>query len=188
MQKQGKQLLILLALVLAFGAAYIGMRAYNDKQEEKEKQEEEAARIYVNDVRQEDITAFSYQTGETTLHFVKEGDTWTSQEDTAELDQSKITEMLSAAAPLEAEGVIEEESQSDPSEYGMDSPLNVITLTTAEGSITLTVGMENPVTGQYYVTRSGDERLYLVAGSFPSSFEKSLEDLKAQKEETESES
>ena len=77
------------------------------------------------------------------------------------------------------------ENAGELSEYGFDKPGNIITFTTAEGTKTLTIGMENPVTGQYYVKIDGEDTLYLVSGSFPSVFSKSLEELKETTEDTE---
>lgn len=90
-----------------------------------------------------------------------------------------IAEKLSA---LEAEELVEE--PQDLAEYGLDAPLNILTFTTDAGSVTLTVGMQNPVTSQYYLTKSGDDALYLMDSGFLSSFEKSAEELKAAEEST----
>ena len=43
MQKQTKQILVVIALLLVFGAAYGGMRIYNDRQEKQAGEEAEAA-------------------------------------------------------------------------------------------------------------------------------------------------
>ena len=61
----------------------------------------------------------------------------------------------------------------------------MITVTTADGTDTFEIGMENTVTGQYYLQKNEEDILYLIPGSFPSVFEKTLEDLEAVSEETE---
>ncbi len=184
MQKQAKQMIVAVILLIVFGAAYGGMHIYNQKQAEKESEQEEAKKIAVVGVKQEDITAFSYQNGDDTLEFVKEEDTWiTKNAEEMSLDQSAVESMIGEIASLEAEEVVE--GAGDFSEYGLDSPENVITVTTADGTDTFAIGMENTVTGQYYLQKNEEDILYLIPGSFPSVFEKSLADLEAVSEETE---
>ncbi len=184
MQKQTKQLLIVLALLIVFGAAYGGMHFFNQKQEEKQSRQEEEARVLIAGVKQADITAFSYQNGEDTLEFVKEEDTWiTKNAEEMSLDQSAVEALLSEIASLEAEETVE--GAGSPSEYGLDTPENVITVTTADGTETLFVGMQNPVTGQYYLQKGEDGEIYLVSSAFPSAFEQPLSDFSEADEETE---
>ncbi|MCI8634406.1 MAG: DUF4340 domain-containing protein [Eubacterium sp.] len=184
MQKQAKQMIVAVILLIVFGAAYGGMHIYNQKQAEKESEREEAEKITVVGIKQEDITAFSYQNGEDTLEFVKEEDTWiTKNAEEMSLDQSAVKSLIGEIASLEAEEVVE--GVGDFSEYGLDSPENVITVTTADGTDTFEIGMENTVTGQYYLQKNEEDILYLIPGSFPSVFEKTLEDLEAVSEETE---
>lgn len=183
MLKQKKQMILILALLLVFGGAYAGMRLYNQKQSEKEAEEAEAAKIYVTNENQEEIMSFSYQKDGEELSFVKEGGGWTLEKDRElTLDQSAVEAIAEKLSSVEAEAYVE--SPEDLSEYGMDSPQNVITFTTKEGGVTLTVGMQNPVTSQYYLTKSGDDALYLLGSGFLSSFEKSAEELLAEEEST----
>ena len=184
MQKQAKQMIFVLALLAVFGAAYFGMRAYNARQEEKKSKEEEEQKIYITKEDAADITAFSYQNDADTLEFVRKNDTWISKNDeSVPLNQTEIATILGVAVSLEADQTVEMEGSL--SDYGFDSPENVITLTTEDGSVTLAVGMENTVTGQYYLTKSGEDTLYLVPESFLSSFGKTLEDLRDTSEDTE---
>lgn len=180
MKKQKKQMILILALLVVFGAAYAGMRLYNKNQNEKEEKEAEAAKIYVTNEKPEDITAFSYQNGGETLSFVKE-DEWLLQDDKEmKLDQSAVESIVEKLSAVEAEDKVEQSENLE--EYGFDSPENILTLTTAQGSATLTIGMQNPVTDQYYLTKSGDDTLYLVESSFPLAFEKTAEELKEAEE------
>lgn len=184
MQKQAKQMLIVLALLIVFGAAYGGMRMYNQKQEEKQNRKEEEEKVLIAGVKQEDITAFSYQNGEDTLEFVKEEDAWiTKNAEEMKLDQSTVESLLEKIASLEAEETVE--GAGSPSEYGLDSPENVITVTTADGTETLFIGMQNAITDQYYLQKGENGTIYLVSSAFPSAFEKPLADFEEQSEETE---
>lgn len=184
MQKQKKQMILVLVLLVLFCGAYAGIRIYNDKQADKEAKEAEAAKTYITKIKQEEITAFSYQNADQTLQFVKEDDTWISQNDASiKLDQSAVKSMLETISELEAEEVVE--TSEELSTYGFDKPMNVITVTTAEGTTTLTVGMENTITNQYYLRKNKEDTLYLVSGTFMSGFSKTLEDLKDTTEDTE---
>lgn len=184
MQKQKKQMVCLLVLLVIFIAAFCGTKVYQQKQQEKEEKQTEADKKYVTQTDVSDITAFSYQIQDETLTFVKEGDQWISQDDsTVALDQSAVENLVSSMAEIEAEEVIDE--PDNLSEYGFDTPVNVLTYTTADGTVTLTVGMENTITSQYYLTKSDDDRLYLVADDFPSPFTKTLDELKDTSEDTE---
>ncbi len=184
MQRQAKQMIAVLALLLVFGAAYGGMRIYNRTQQEKESERKEAQKLYLADVKKEDISAFSYQNGDDTLEFVKEGEEWISKnEEGMKLNQASVESMLDGLVSLTAEETVE--GAGSFSEYGLDSPQNVITVTTADGTLTLRIGMENTVTGQYYLAKGEEETLYLVSGSFPSVFKKELSDLEDTSAETE---
>lgn len=184
MQKQKKQMILVLVLLVLFCGAYAGMRMYNEKQEKKETAQAEADKIYITKVEQEDITAFSYQNAEGTIQFVKEDDTWISENDeTIKLDQSAVTSILGKLSTLEAEEAVE--TSEDFSVYGFDTPLNVITFTTAEGTTTLTIGMQNSITNQYYLRKNEENTLYLVSSSFPSGFSQTLADLEDTTEDTE---
>ena len=105
------------------------------------------------------------------------------QDDSLTLNQTLVGDITDEIASLTADQTVE--NAGELSEYGFDKPGNIITFTTAEGTKTLTIGMENPVTGQYYVKIDGEDTLYLVSGSFPSVFSKSLEELKETTEDTE---
>ena len=50
-------------------------------------------------------------------------------------------------------------------DYGLDSPQLTVTVTAAGQSTTLTFGAENPVTGDLYVQKAGDDAIYTVSGN-----------------------
>ena len=119
MQKQKKQMIVIIIILILFVAAYFGMRSYNAKQEEKEAAETEAEKIYVTELKKDDITAFSYQTDGETLSFVKEEDTWKCENDeTLTLDETAISTMLSTVATLEAAESVEDAGELSEYEIG----------------------------------------------------------------------
>ena len=76
MQRQKKQFLVMVILLVIGIFAYLGVRFYNDKQEEKKAAEEEQSKTLVTDFKSDDITSFSYQYEGELLEFVKEDGTW----------------------------------------------------------------------------------------------------------------
>ena len=184
MHKQKKQFIIILVLLVICVVAYIGICIYNDKQAEKTAAKEEAATIHITDMDVEDVTAFSYIYNEETISFVKEDDTWYDENDRSiSIDQDAIETMLTTAVAITTTDAITD--YDDTSEYGIDNPSTVITITTADGTTTLTIGSENSMLSQYYLMKDGDDSLYLVESSVYTVFQKSVEDLIATEETTE---
>ena len=56
-------------------------------------------------------------------------------------------------------------------DYGLDSPQLTVTVTAAGQSTTLTFGAENPVTGDLYVQKAGDDAIYTVSGNKAACFQ-----------------
>lgn len=184
MQKQKKQLLVMVILLVIGILAYVGIRIYNEKQEEKKAAEEEENRIAVTDLKSDDITAFSYQYEGELLEFVKEDGTWYYKGDKSiSMDQDQISSMLETAAGLNAETeVTDYETLSD---YGLDNPANTITLTGGSKTATLLLGNKNEMLSQYYLKKKEEDTVYLVSVSLESIFGKSVSDLTKVEESTE---
>lgn len=184
MQKQKKQLLVMVILLVIGILAYVGIRIYSEKQEEKKAAEEEENKIAVTDLESDDITEFSYQYEGEVLEFVKEDGTWYYKGDkTISMDQDQISSMLETAVGLEAETeVTDYESLSD---YGLDTPSNTITLTGENKTVTLLLGNKNEMLSQYYVKKEEEDAVYLISVSLESVFGKSVSDLTEVEESTE---
>ena len=56
-------------------------------------------------------------------------------------------------------------------DYGLDSPQLTATVTAAGQSTTLTFGAENPVTGDLYAQKAGDDAIYTVSGDKAACFQ-----------------
>jgi hypothetical protein len=166
---------------MVFVGAYFGIKTYNETRVEQEKEDV----ITLVSAQESDITAVEYVNGGETLRFERgDGDAWIYADDeTLNIDGSEISAMLSYLCGLTADEKLE--GVDDASQYGFSDPTNVITYTTAAATQTLQIGMENPVTGQYYAKTDGND-IYLISSSVVSSFDKTLDDLIV--EETESES
>jgi len=64
--KRKKSMIILAGVLVVLAIVYFALTAWNEKQEEKQEQETEDARIYLND--EEELTAFSYTDSENEMH------------------------------------------------------------------------------------------------------------------------
>lgn len=186
MKRQKKQFLLLVIVLLLLLLAYIGIRFYNQKQEENDAKEKETETVQVTQIDDSEITHFSYQQDGNTLSFTKEGEDWIFDADSSvSLDVSAIESMLSVAGSLNATEEIKE--YEDEAAYGLDAPANTITLTLADekGTITLYLGNENAISGGYYLKTSNSGAIYLVGDEIVSAFSKSVGELTAEADEAE---
>lgn len=176
MKKQKKQLIALCILLLICIVAWVGLTKWNKSQEQKKQEEEEASKVTVTDVATEDVNAFSYQYNNETLSFVKEDDTWYYEADKSiSLDQDTMETLAATAAQLTAEQKIKD--YEDLSEYGLDTPLNTITLTTGDGTTTLLIGNKNDMLSQYYVKTDQSDSIYLAGSAVYTTYQKGIADL-----------
>ena len=184
MNKQKKQFIILCVVLVAFIAVFFGLKAFTKYQEEKEAEKTEAEKITALTLEIDKTTEFSYEYGGVTITFVKEEDTWYYKDDTSiSIVQSSIETMLS-----KVEEIIAEQQITDPediSQYGFDEPQNVITLRVGEETVTVTIGMVNEITSQYYMMISGDDSVYLTDSTVYDGFQKSVADVTEEEEEEE---
>ena len=161
MDGQKKQFIGICILVVLCVAAYFGLKAYNEKAAEKEQQEIEDKKIEAVSIDKEKVKSFSYQVDGNTLTFEKEEDTWHYKEDhSINIDQDAISTMLEAAAEVTAEQKLE--NVEDISEYGFDSPTNVLTFEMEDGTRTITIGMQNEITSEYYIMDNNSNAIYVV--------------------------
>ena len=178
---QKKQAIGILVTLLVLVAAFVGLKFYNKNANEKTQQEEEDAKIYVTSAEVQEITSFSWLQEGQTLTMTKDGDAWSCKEHPEYvIDADKVETLLQNISPLEAQQIVEEPDTDEA--YGFEPPTNVITYTAGDDTVTLTIGMENEITGGYYLKSSADEILYLVDSSLVSAFNIDASEL--EKEET----
>ena len=159
----------------------MGLKFYNKNANEKTQQEEEDAKIYVTSAEVQEITSFSWLQEGQTLTLTKDGDAWSCKEHPEYvIDADKVETLLQNISPLEAQQIVEDPDTDEA--YGFEPPTNVITYTAGDDTVTLTIGMENEITGGYYLKSSADEILYLVDSSLVSAFNIDASEL--EKEET----
>lgn len=184
MDGQKKQFIGICVLVVLCVAAYFGLKFYNEKAAEKEQQDADSKKIEAVTIETDKIKSFSYQVAGNTLTFEKEEGTWYYQPDhTINIDQSAISSMLSAVEKVTAEEKLE--AVEDASEYGFDSPTNVLTFELEDGTRTITIGMQNDITNEYYIMDNNSSAIYIVNDGLTSTFSKAIEDVTAAEEVTE---
>ncbi len=159
MDGQKKQFIGICLLVVLCLAAYFGLKLYNTKSAEKEQAEADSKKIEAVNIDSDKVQSFSYQLEGTAITFEKEEDVWYYQPDhSIKIDQDKIKEMLQAVTDVTADEKLEE--VKDNKEYGFDRPLNILTFEMEDGTRTITIGMKNDITSQYYIMDNNSEAIY----------------------------
>ena len=163
MQKtRQRTLAVLLALVLLAGGALALLTRQNQKAEEAASAAAEGT-IMLSRFAADDLSEIVLETGEETLTLDVNADGWTLAEDPAyHLDATACNSMRTALADFNAKRQLTAEAGED---YGFDTPQAVVTVTARGESLTFRFGAENPVTGDVYLQKEGDEAVYTVAAS-----------------------
>lgn len=177
MKKKSMNLITAVAVLVVLSGAYVGVKTYVAKQEEKENAEEEEEKTQVFSISSEDVQSIKFVIDKKEVTFEKNNDEWVkSDERDFPVDQDKLIEAVGSLNNVEADRVLD--NVTDTTEYGLDDPTNTITITDKDGKETvLHVGMENASTSQYYVENGEDEsKIYVVADSVFQPFMKTLYD------------
>lgn len=140
----------------------------------------------ITDIESSDVTAMTLETGTETLSFTLEDETWTLDSDPGyELDQDTVKRMVNTICSLESEWSI---TQPGPdSEYGLDTPNAVVTVTASDGSsvrcVFGTTSAED--SGVAYMTASTAEGVvYEIDSNHLTAFAYTKDTLKAETPET----
>ena len=165
MKTKRRTLIVLLVFVLAAGAALALLTHANQKAEQAASEAEDGS-IPLLDGTTATLESVSIQYGGETLTLQPSDDGWTLTEDPAyHLDDSACNTIRTALAGMKAKRQLEAQPGED---YGFDAPQLVVNVSAAGESTTLTVGAENPVTGDVYVRREGgDDCLHRGRGQVP---------------------
>ena len=159
MKTKRRTLIALLVFVLAAGAALALLTHANQKAEQAASEAEDGS-IPLLDGTAATLESVSIQYGGDTLTLRPSDDGWTLTEDPAyHLDDSACSTIRTALAGMKAKRQLEAQPGED---YGFDAPRLVVNVSAAGERTTLTVGAENPVTGDVYVRREGGDAVYTV--------------------------
>ncbi len=202
MRKQGRQLVILVIVLVVVIGGYIGLTQYNERAQEQEADQTEGEVLV--EISRDDILRFSYVYNGETYAFEKtevvvdsqedndtdeapsddDGNTaepqteerWVYTEDTSlNLMQSRLNTMAGKLTSITAQSLIND--VTDMSQYGLEEPSNVLHWETEQGSYTYKVGDYNSVAGVYYICEEGSQTVYAVTTSLGTGFDYALEDL-----------
>ena len=185
MEKQKKQLIIMVVLRVVLIAAYFGAKVISENQNSDESEETE--NYTVTAIDSDTVTSFSFYSGDTLLKFEKSGEEWKNSEDTSiDLDESAVESLLEKACSLTSDICIED--YDELSAYGLDEPQDIIAITTEEGTTIIFLGNENEFDGGYYFMIENDEKVYMTTSTVVNAFDSTVEDLTVEEEETETES
>lgn len=178
MKRQARNLTVLVVLLAVLVVGYFGLRWYNGRQQDKEPEPEGEVLV---DIARDDILRFSYVHEGETCAFEKEEGRWVSASDPSlELKQSRLDTMAGKLTNIVAQSAIHD--VTDMSQYGLETPANVLHWETAEASYTYHVGDYNSIGNVYYICEPDSDVVYVVTAALGTGFDYSLEELIEQEE------
>lgn len=217
MNKQKRTFVILAIVLVACLAGYLGLLNYNkyksDDDSESESDSVEALSLESSDVKS---ISFLIDGQEYSFSRIKPEDTsdetestesektdtesetnsdenstddeqWVCDNDTSlKINTSKVTSLLGNATSITASKKFD--SDADTSDFGLDEPQNVVKLSTADETYTITIGEKNAMLGEYYIKVNDD--VYLSSNTILGTIPDSIDDIVATEdsESTETES
>lgn len=217
MNKQKRTFVILAIVLVACLAGYLGLLNYNkyksDDDSESESNSVEALSLDSSDVKS---ISFLIDGQEYSFSRIKSEDTsddtestesektdtesetnsdenstddeqWVCDNDTSlKINTSKVTSLLGNATSITASKKFD--SDADTSDFGLDEPQNVVKLSTADETYTITIGEKNAMLGEYYIKVNDD--VYLssttILGTIPDSIDDMIATKESESTETES--
>lgn len=216
MNKQKRTFVILAIVLVACLAGYLGLLNYNkyksDDDSESESDSVEALSLESSDVKSIsfliDGQEYSFsriksedtsdetestesektdtETEENAESSTDDDDQWVCDNDTSlKINTSKVTSLLGNATSITASKKFD--SDADTSDFGLDEPQNVVKLSTADKTYTITIGEKNAMLGEYYIKVNDD--VYLSSNTILGTIPDSIDDMVAEdSESTETES
>ena len=168
MKTKQRVLLALLAAAVLLCAALWAVTRSNAKAEQVASAAAEGS-IPLSTFAAEDLEQIEYTYNGETYTLQYSGGSWQLAQDPAyHLDESACNTMRTALMALNAKRSLTPQAGED---YGLDSPQLTVTVTAEGQSTTLTFGAENPVTGDLYVQKAGDDAIYTVSGNKAACFQ-----------------
>lgn len=218
MNKQKRTFVILAIVLVACLAGYLGLLNYNKyKSDDDSKSESDSVEALSLDSSDVESLSFLIDGQEYTFSRIKSEDTsdetestesektdtesetnsdenstddeqWVCDNDTSlKINTSKVTSLLGNATSITASKKFD--SDADTSDFGLDEPQNVVKLSTADETYTITIGEKNAMLGEYYIKVNDD--VYLssntILGTIPDSIDDMVATEDSESTETESE-
>lgn len=174
MKTKQRTLAVLLVLVLVLGGLLWFVSRSNAAEEAASSAAAEGS-ILLSSFAADDVTSIRYAYGGETLTLNYDSGSWTLADDPDyHLDASACNTMVTALASLNAKRQLTAQPGED---YGLADPAVTVTVTAAGETNTFAFGTENPVTGDLYVQKAGDDAVYTVSGNKAACFELTKADL-----------
>ena len=174
MKTKQRTLAVLLALALVLGGL-LWLVTRNNAAEEAASSAAAEGSILLSSFAAGDVTSIQYAYGGETLSLNYDSGSWTLADDPDyHLDASACNTMVTALASLNAKRQLTAQPGED---YGLADPVVTVTVTAAGETNTFAFGSQNPVTGDLYVQKSGDDAIYTISGNKAACFEQTKADL-----------
>ena len=174
MKTKQRTLTILLALVLVLGGLLWLVTRSNAAEKAASSAAAEGS-ILLSSFAAGDAEQIRYTYQNETLTLNYDSGSWTLADDPDyHLDASACNTMVTALASLNAKRQLAAQPSED---YGLADPVVTVTVTAAGETNTFVFGSQNPVTGDLYVQKAGDDAIYTVSGNKAACFEQTKADL-----------
>ena len=174
MKTKQRTLAVLLALVLVLGGLLWLITRSNIAEEAASSAAAEGG-ILLSSFAAGDAEQIRYTYQNETFTLNCDSGSWTLADDPGyHLDASACNTMVTALASLNAKRQLTAQPGED---YGLADPTVTVTVTAAGETNTFAFGSQNPVTGDLYVQKAGDDAIYTVSGNKAACFELTKADL-----------
>ena len=174
MKTKQRTLAVLLALVLVLGGLLWLVTRSNAAEKAASSAAAEGS-ILLSSFAAGDAEQIRYTYQNETLTLNYDSGSWTLADDPDyHLDASACNTMVTALASLNAKRQLAAQPSED---YGLADPVVTVTVTAAGETNTFVFGSQNPVTGDLYVQKAGDDAIYTVSGNKAACFEQTKADL-----------
>ena len=174
MKTKQRTLTVLLAMVLVLGGLLWLITRSNAAEEAASSAAAEGS-IVLSSFAAGDAEQIRYTYQNETITLNCDSGSWTLADDPDyHLDASACNTMVTALASLNAKRQLTAHPGED---YGLADPAVTVTVTAAGETNTFAFGTENPVTGDLYVQKAGDDAVYTVSGNKAACFELTKADL-----------
>lgn len=173
MDKRKRTIIALGATCLVLLGGYFGILRWNESQEVKATNAEEAEKIYITDYN--GLTELAFNVGSGDMHFVKTEEEWqVADYSKFPLQQEYVERMEQDLIHLQAERELKEaDSLAD---YGLEEPVYTITMKSSEGEEhSLYIG--NTIGESYYAALDDKAVVYTISSVLLSDLQYSLEEL-----------
>ena len=174
MKTKLRTLAVLLLLVVLLGGLLWLVTRSNAKEKAASSAATEGS-IVLSSFAAGDVTSIRYTYSGETLTLNYDPGSWTLADDPDyHLDASACNTMVTALSALNAKRQLTAQPGED---YGLADPAVTVTVTAAGATNTFAFGTQNPVTGDLYVQKAGDDAVYTVSGNKAACFELTKTDL-----------